>query len=68
MNANSPVDHCDNNSLAEIQEIIKELRPDQRATLCEWLNGYEGNALIFFNPFEYLLPGLARSAGPLRRD
>jgi hypothetical protein len=54
--------------LADIQESIKELRPDQRATLCEWLNGYEGNALIFLNPSEYALPGSARSEEWLRGD
>jgi len=60
--------HLGNSSLAEIQESIKQLRPDQRATLCEWLNGYEGNALIFFNPSEYVLPNLGRSVEPLRHD
>ena len=60
--------HGGKSSLTEIQQSIKELRPDQRATLCEWLNGYEGNALIFLNPSEYVLPGLSRSAEPLRRD
>jgi hypothetical protein len=68
MKANSRVDHCDKSSLAEIQESIKELRPDQRATLCEWLNGYEGNALIFVNPSEYVLSGLGTSEELLRRD
>ncbi|MBV8353316.1 MAG: hypothetical protein JOZ21_13680 [Verrucomicrobia bacterium] len=43
-------------SLAEIQDSIKELRPKQRATLCEWLNGYEGNALIFLSASKYVPP------------
>jgi len=60
--------HCGKSSLAEIQESIKELRPDQRATLCQWLNGYEGNALIFLDPSEYVLPGLTRSVKPLWHD
>jgi len=60
--------HAGKSSLAEIQESIKELRPDQRASLCEWLNGYEGNALIFVNPSEYVLPGLAGSVEPPRHD
>jgi len=68
MKRNGLIDHCNKSSLAEIQESIKELRPDQRATLCEWLNGYEGNALIFLNPSEYSLPGLRRSDESLRND
>jgi len=59
---------CSKGSLAEIQESIKELHPDQRATLCEWLNGYEGNASIFLNPSDYLLAGLGRMGEPPRRD
>lgn len=38
--------------LAEIQEVIKELRPDERTAIREWLNGYDGNALIFLNPLD----------------
>jgi hypothetical protein len=60
--------NCGKSSLAEIQESIKELHPDQRATLCEWLNGYEGNALIFLNPSEYVLPDFGRLGEPPRRD
>jgi hypothetical protein len=36
--------------LAEIQETIRELQPEERTALRDWLNGYEGNALIFLNP------------------
>jgi hypothetical protein len=68
MNWNSVIHYCDKSDLAEIQQSIKELPPDQRATLCEWLNGYEGNALIWLNPSEYVLPGLGRSVEPFRRD
>jgi len=68
MKRNCVIDRCNRSSLADIQESIKELRPDQRATLCEWLNGYEGNALIFLNPSEYALPGSARSEEWLRGD
>lgn len=39
-------------NLIEIQEIIKELQPDERAALRDWLNGYDGNALIFWSPFD----------------
>jgi hypothetical protein len=48
--------HWSKHSLAEIQDSIKELRPEQRATLCEWLNGYEGNALTFLGASEYVPP------------
>lgn len=48
--------HGGTNSLAEIQDCIKELQPEQRAALCEWLNGYVGNALIFLSPSEYVSP------------
>jgi len=68
MNWNCVTHYCDKSDLAEIQQSIKELPPDQRATLCEWLNGYEGNALIFLNPSEYALPGSARSEEWLRGD
>jgi hypothetical protein len=67
MKRNGLIDHGDKSSLAEIQQSIKELRPDQRATLCEWLNGYEGNA-FFWNPSEYALLGLRRSDESLRGD
>lgn len=50
MKKNGFLDLCPVSGLAEIQEIIQKLLPDQRAALCEWLNGYEGNALIFLNP------------------
>jgi hypothetical protein len=68
MSWNCVIDHRDKSGLAEIQQSIKELPADQRATLCEWLNGYEGNALIFLDPSEYALSGLGRSVEPFRRD
>ena len=44
-------------NLAEIQEIIEELQPDERAALRDWLNGYDGNALIFWSPFDSVCQG-----------
>jgi hypothetical protein len=48
MKRNCQVDH-DMSRLAGILEVIKELPPDERAALREWLNGYDGNVLIFSN-------------------
>jgi hypothetical protein len=39
---NWQIEHPDMSGLVEIQETIKELRPDDRAALRDWLNGYEG--------------------------
>ena len=50
MKNNCVVDHDDMGGLAEVQELIKGLRPFERAALRDWLNGYEGNALILANP------------------
>jgi hypothetical protein len=61
MKRNCQVDHNDMSRLAEIQEVIKELRPDERAALREWLNGYDGNALIFLNPVDSSCWGWAKS-------
>ena len=54
------------NDLTELQEIIKELHPDERTALREWLNGFEGYALIFLNPPEFAWPALGRSTAPPR--
>ena len=58
---NWQIEHPEMSGLVKIQEIIKELQPDERATLCEWLNGYEGNALIFLNPSDSSCHGLGGS-------
>jgi hypothetical protein len=39
---NYRIEHPDLSGLVKIQEIIKELRPNDRAALRDWLNGYEG--------------------------
>ena len=49
MKKNCVVDHDDMGGIAEIQELIKGLRPFERTALRDWLNGYEGNALILSN-------------------
>jgi hypothetical protein len=52
MKKNCAVDHHDMSGLAELQELIKGLRPFERTALRDWLNGYEGNALILSNPLD----------------
>lgn len=52
MKNNCVVDHDDMGGLAEVQELIKGLRPFERAALRDWLNGYEGNALVLANPLD----------------
>ena len=54
MKKNCVVDYDDMGGLAEIQELIKGLRPFERTALRDWLNGYEGNALILSNPLNSL--------------
>jgi hypothetical protein len=44
------VEPFDMSTLAEIQETITEIQLEERTALRDWLNGYEGNALIFLNP------------------
>ena len=46
--------------LAGILEVIKELPPDERAALRDWLNGYDGNVLIFSNPLDSSYLGFAK--------
>ena len=52
MKKNCRVDQHDMSGLAQIQELIKGLRPFERTALGDWLNGYEGNALIPANPLD----------------
>jgi len=56
MKKNCVVDHDDMGGLAEIQELIKGLRPFERTALRDWLNGYEGNALISLESVEFVAP------------
>ena len=39
---NWQIEHPEMSGLVKILEIIKELQPDDRAALRDWLNGYEG--------------------------
>ncbi|MGA8655392.1 MAG: hypothetical protein WB586_04525 [Chthoniobacterales bacterium] len=59
MKRNCQVDH-DMSRLAGILEVIKELPPDERAALRDWLNGYDGNVLIFSNPLDSSHLGFAK--------
>jgi hypothetical protein len=39
---NWQIEHPDMSGLVKIQETIKELQPDDRAALRDWLNGHKG--------------------------
>ena len=58
MKKNCVVEHHDMSGLAELQEVIKGLRPFERTALRDWLNGYEGNALILSNPLDSVIAGI----------
>jgi hypothetical protein len=59
---NRQIERPEMSGLVKIQETIKELQPDDRAALRDWLNGYEGC-------FDVLKPaGVGRSVKLLPRN